>query len=204
MALIAFCTYLPRCAVVVAGITLLLGCGRGTPTGGTATPQGAAEAAAWVRAPAATPRVRTSSEEELWARAKDGDADDLARLADREGATGLVERGDDAAFRDTAIGALAYADGLSALPWLAERASEDGDGATRALDTIADIAARRRRADDPEDALELRAACDKLLALARDKERPTSRRVAAIGSLRMLAERGCVRSTDIPKELDGK
>ena len=143
--------------------------------------------------------------EELWARARDGEADDLARLADREGSLGLEERGTDPVARLTALRAAGFAGDLEALPWLAEIGTSDTDEeAEVALASAAQLAAVPRRSVDPEDALELRAGCDKLLALARAPERPKARRIGAIRVLRMLADRGCAKPGDIPTDLDAR
>jgi hypothetical protein len=144
---------------------------------------------------------------DLWTRAKanieTGDGDDLARLADHEGMTGILARADDPAWRATAIRALAYVDGFDAFPWLAKVAKgEPNDDAMAALEAVIDIAAKPRRAVDPEDAAEMREGCDALLGLAKEKEAARPRRIVAIRALRMLSERGCVAQNDIPTELD--
>ncbi len=151
--------------------------------------------------------------EALWARARGdaGEAGDLARLADREGASGLVARANaDPASRVTALRAMAFAPEPQAwegLPLLAEaaRAASD-DEANAALDSAIDLAARPRRALDPEDAAELKQGCDGLLAVAtaRDTKNalPRARRVKAIRALRMLADRGCVDPKAIPADVD--
>jgi hypothetical protein len=144
---------------------------------------------------------------DLWTRAKDnvatGDGDDLARLADRENLSGLLARAEDPAWRATAIHAMAYVDGFEALPWLAKvaRAAPNED-ALAALDAIEDIAARPRRAVDPEDAAEMKSGCDSLLALAKQSDAARARRIIAIRALRMLSERGCVAPAEIPADLD--
>lgn len=142
---------------------------------------------------------------ELWARATDGGDEDLARLAQREGSAGLVERGADVAKRMTAIRALAYAQDFVALPWLVEIAWGKDDGeATASLDSIAELAARPRRAVDPEDGAELRAGCDRLLALAKSDKLSKERRIVAIRAIRMMADRACATAEEIPTELDAK
>ncbi|HLK37305.1 MAG TPA: hypothetical protein VKU41_11175, partial [Polyangiaceae bacterium] len=91
------------------------------------------------------------------------------------------------------------------LPWLAEVATVGADEeAAASLDAIVELAATPRRATDPDDAEELGAGCGALLALARAPERPRSRRAKAVSALRMLADRGCVKVGDIPKDLDAK
>jgi hypothetical protein len=144
-------------------------------------------------------------EAEAWDRAKDGDDDDRMRLADRLSCAGLREHADDPRFRSTAIRAMAFCGDFSELPWLAAVATESGDteGAD-ALATVVEQAARPRRATDPEDAEELHAGCTALLALSRTLGAPRGRRVVAIRALRMLADRGCVRASDIPVDLDAK
>jgi hypothetical protein len=149
---------------------------------------------------AADPRL-----EELWARAKDGEADDLARLADREGSGGLEERASDPGARLTALRAAGFAGGLDVLPWLADVASHGTDAeAEAALDSAARLAAEPRRAVDPDDALEVRAGCDALVALAKTQSGPRARRIGAIRVLRMLADRGCAPPDQIPTDLDSK
>ncbi len=158
--------------------------------------------------PAATGTMGDDTQlDELWRRADDGESDDLARLADREGAAGILERatsgGAAPVSRLTALRALAYADGYEALPFLAEAAAGANDAdASAALESLADIAARKRRATDQEDGFELREGCDAILVLARDTSRPRARRIGAIRFLRMMTDRGCVQATDIPADLD--
>jgi hypothetical protein len=141
--------------------------------------------------------------DELWARARDGEADDLARLADREGSLGLEERAEAGAHRATALRAAAFAGTLEGLPWLASVAASGTDEeAEIALQSAAQLAAEPRRSVDPEDALEVRAGCDSLLALAKGADRPRARRLGAIRVLRMLADRGCAKADEIPSDLD--
>jgi len=165
------------------------GCGRAqTSTAGT--PASAAPANDGAASSAANP----SSEqlETLWAQAKDGEPDELARLAHKEGALGLVERGANPAWRETAIRALAYADGWAGLPWLAEIADGANEKeATLAIETTNALAARPRRALDPEDATELRAGCDRLGAVAGRTQKAKAITVGASRTLQMLADRGC-------------
>jgi hypothetical protein len=179
---------------------VLVACGRGAvrPADGGLI---ADAAVAFVRA--------DPKREELWTRAKGGDPGDLARLADAEGESGLAERGGaDPASRMTALRAMAFAPdpgAFAGLPFLAEAAGGGDDAqAGAALDSAIDLAARPRRAIDPEDAAEMKAGCDALLALAKDPKGPRSRRVNAIRALRMLAERGCVDPAALPTDLDAR
>jgi hypothetical protein len=143
---------------------------------------------------------------DLWerARSKDVTADDLARLAKREGSTGLVERAQsDATFRLAALRAMAYVDDFVGLPWLADMGESGSDEeASAALESAVDLAARPRRPVDPEDAEELHAGCAHLLATAKDKSAARVRRILAIRSLRMLVDRGCAPDKEIPTDLD--
>ncbi|HEY3817890.1 MAG TPA: hypothetical protein VGL81_11995 [Polyangiaceae bacterium] len=146
-------------------------------------------------------------EASMWTAAgmKDADPEDFARLADLVGCEGLRERADDASRRMTAIRAMQYCRDFSELPWLAQVATSGTDDEARsALDAVVELAARPRRATDPEDADELHVGCGALLDLARGKDRPKERRVLAIRALRMLVDRGCVQKGDIPTEFDAK
>jgi hypothetical protein len=141
-----------------------------------------------------------------WAVAGEGEPAELMRLEDLVGCEGLRERA--AERRDlmgVAVRAMQYCSDFSELPWLAEVAGSASDADARAaLEAIDDLAARPRRATDPEDAEELHAGCSALLTLARSTSRPKERRALAVRALRMLAERGCVNVADIPVHLDGK
>jgi hypothetical protein len=122
-----------------------------------------------------------------WRHALDGGEEDLAALAVHEGAAGLAEAMAEPELRTTAIRAMAFARGWSQLPPLAGVAGgESAEEARLALDVTVELAARPRRAEDAEDADELRDGCEKLDTLARDKARARERRVAAVRALRML------------------
>ena len=140
-----------------------------------------------------------------WEAAAGGDPEELMRTADLVGCQGLRERASPPDLRAMAIRAMRYCPDYSELPWLAELATAKSEADARAaLDVITDLAARPRRATDPEDADELHAGCGALLALARSPAQPRERRVLAVRALRMLSERGCVRRADIPTEFDVK
>ena len=142
---------------------------------------------------------------DLWASAAEGDVADLARLHDREGDPGLLARVASPPFRMTAILALAYGDDFTALPFLAGVAvSGDDEEARVALASAGILAALPRRARDPEDALELRQGCEGLLVLARSAEAARSRRAAAVSTLRMLADTGCLHGEALPTDLDAR
>lgn len=147
------------------------------------------------------------TKDELWRRALEGDPIDLARLADREGAGGLLEGLEEGG----PIGLAA----LAALPW-----AEDADAAyqrlgeiVRQLDppatgpviqAIVGMAARRRRQSEPIDPPGLRSCAEALLALVERKSLAKSVRAPAISALRLLVERGAVNAAAIPTDLDPK
>ncbi len=143
--------------------------------------------------------------EQVWTDAKDGEQSELMRLADREGASGLVERSIDARYRLTALRAMGFTASYVVLPELANAAKTGSeDEATAATDSACMIASDKRRQVDPEDALELREGCDRLLEAAKDTSRPRAVRVGAVRALRMMVDRGCVKPGDIPTDVDVK
>ena len=174
----------------VAGLLATLfvaSCGRGAASG-----KADGEATLEADADDAGPEERDPRAEELWTRAREGDADDLARLYDLEGDRGLVERGALPAYRMTALQALGFAHDFFALPWLSEIAGSGTDAeAEAALESARSLAAWPRATRDPEDALELRAGCENLLALVIAKDKQPTRRAHAASVLRMLASLGC-------------
>jgi hypothetical protein len=145
--------------------------------------------------------------DELWRRALDGDPVDLARLADREGAGGLLE----ALEEGGPIGRAA----LAAMPWAddAEVAYLRLGEIVRQLDptttgpvvqAILRMASRPRRQAEPLDPSGMRSCGEALLALAERKSLAKEIRAPAISALRLLAERGAVSSAAIPADLDPK
>jgi hypothetical protein len=171
----------------------------------TATPS-TSEASAEIPADAAAPLVpRDPLVEDLWEKAADGELADLARLHDREGETGLLERAALPPYRMTALAALACGDDFTALPYLADVALSGTDPeADVALASAHSLAAVPRRARDPEDALELRQGCERLLGLARKVDAPPARRARAVSALRMLESTGCLHGEALPLDLDAK
>jgi len=200
-------------ALAAAGVALLgvtAGCGKSTApsspgSGGSASGAPVAAVASVAAGGDGGLPAMEGREAAQWAMAKEGEAEELARLADLEGCEGLRERADDAELRMTAIRAMQYCRDFSELPWLAQiAAGPSDDEAKAALESVVELAARPRRATDPEDADELHTGCGALLELARAQERPRARRVLAIRALRMLADRGCAKKADIPTELDAR
>jgi hypothetical protein len=146
-----------------------------------------------------------SAEAALWTVAKEGEPEDLMRLSDRVGCAGLRERASASDLRLTAVRAMEFCHDFSELPWLVDVATTSGDVlAQAALGAIDALAALPRRPLDPEDAEDVRAGCDALLKLARTTGRGKDRRIEAVRALRMLADRGCVRRSDIPTDVDAK
>jgi len=138
-----------------------------------------------------------------WDRASKGEEADRIRLADQVGCTDLRERADETLLRPVAIRAMAYCGDFSELGWLASTAAAGADDdADAALESIHALASDRRMAVDPEEGGELAAGCRVLLALAREEGQPRKRRAMAVESLRMLAERGCVKPAEIPTDVD--
>lgn len=194
--------------------SLAVGCGKSTPS--ASMPDGARPADAGGASTSAAPASSVDPTlERLWVEAKGtpeagaGEAAELARLADREGAGGLAQRAQsDPAYRLVALRAMAFAPepgAFAGLQLLGEAASGSDDAqADAALDSAIDLAARPRLAIDPEDFAEMKAGCTSLLSLARDGKAARARRVKAIRALRMLADRGCVDPGLIPADLDAR
>ncbi len=171
---------------------------------GASTPDADA-APTWLEAGADVNVARSADLEELWTRAKDGDDDELARLAEREGERGLEERAAMGAFRITALRAMAFSPAFSALPTLGAAAEQGTDDEARAAVTSADaIAARKRAQVDAEDDEELAKGCASLLAAAKNATRAREIRVGAVRALRMISDgrAHCVKASDIPSAVD--
>lgn len=140
--------------------------------------------------------------DEAWERAREGDDDELARLARQKGVPGLLA-GLEAPGppRAVAIRALGVAPGYGQVAALARVAEvgEEGDS-TLALESIRAIAARPRTAEQVEDAAELREGCEILLRVAKSPNAARNRRRLALGALRMFADRGVVSISELPAD----
>lgn len=168
---------------------------------------GAADgAAAWLDASAEANVARSAQLEELWTRAKDGDDDELARLAQKEGTHGLEERAASPQYRVTALRAMAFTPGFSSFATLGGAAEKGTDDEAKAAVESADaIAARKREQVDPEDDDELVAGCASLLVAAKNTQRARPIRIGAVRALRMLVDRPkCVKPSEIPTDVDAK
>lgn len=135
-----------------------------------------------------------------WDRAAtSGDEADLARLALAEGATGLLEALDDPAHRAVALAALAHAPdrdlAIGPLALRLARGEADAPAVADALLGVLAVPGLDRERLDPTGEHDAARA---LLSLARDTSRPAALRSKAVSALGRLAERGVVRSQDIP------
>ncbi|WP_437804930.1 thiamine biosynthesis protein [Sorangium sp. So ce1078] len=140
-----------------------------------------------------------------WRLAAGDDPLERARLAESEGASGLLaalEDGGDIAL--TALRALPYADDAElALAPLAERArAASGPSLTPLLDALLGIAGRPPRPREPLDLDGARAAAAALVELSGRRDLPAEQRALAISASRALAEKGLVDPRRIPADLD--
>jgi len=202
-----------RLAAAGVGVVVALGmfatcggCGRRAPAGGDTT---AAHEATDGGGPSVAARRELDAaalrDPLMWNHAKEGEVEDLATLAAHEGAIGLVEASSDPSLRATAIRAMGYAQGWAQLPFLAQAAAgKDDEEASLALEATIELAARPRRAEDPEDASELAEGCEALVALARDVARPRARRVGAVRALRMMPCPPLEEGKGLPTDVDTK
>jgi hypothetical protein len=176
-----------RHAWIVLGLSLGVGWGCNKTTKTSSSPSLDEQAAA---EDAAAPM--DAREAAQWVAAAQGEPEELMRLVDRVGCSGVRDRATQGDLRRTALRAMQYCPDLSELAWLAAVAAGPGDEDARAaLETIDALAARPRRATDPEDAEEVHDGCATLLGLVRDPSRPKERRLLAVRALRMLTDRGC-------------
>ncbi|AGP37595.1 hypothetical protein SCE1572_25745 [Sorangium cellulosum So0157-2] len=193
-------------AVLVASLALVvlgpLAC-RGERAISTSAASSASSPAASLSAAPRPPSPRLT--DPRWRLAAGDDPLERARLAEAEGATGLLaalEDGGDIAL--TALGALPYADDADlALAPLAERArAASGPSLTPLLEALLGIAGRPPRPREPLDPDGARAAAAALVELSGRRGLPAEQRALAISAARALAEKGLVDPRDIPADLD--
>ena len=154
-----------------------------------------------------TPKESERLKDDLWRRATEGDALDLARLADREGAGGLLEGLEEGgAVGLAALAALPYAaDAEMAYQRLGEIVRQlDPKETVPVLAAIHQMAARPRRQQEPLDPPGLRSCADALMVVATQKSLAKNLRVPAISALRLLVDRGAVSMAAIPTDLDAR
>lgn len=147
------------------------------------------------------------AKDDLWRRAMEGDPLDLARLADREGAGGLLEGLEEGGpIALAALAALPFAhDADAAYQRLGEIVRQlDPASMGPVVETILYMAAGPRRQAEPLDPPGMRSCAEALLAVAEKKSVAKNVRAPAISALRLLAERGAVNVSAIPTDLDPK
>ena len=145
--------------------------------------------------------------DDLWQLAAAGDAADLARLADREGAAGLLEGLEEGGPTGiVALEALPFTDDAeAAYQRLGEILRQvDADQSAPFVRAVGAIARRPPRQSEPVDPEGMRFCAQALLALSRRTNAPASLRAQAISALRLLAERHAVDPAAIPTDLDPK
>jgi hypothetical protein len=155
--------------------------------------------------PSSAESARTK--DDLWHRASDGDASDLGRLADREGAAGLLEGLEEGGtIGQTALLALPFADDAEAsYARLGEILSHIDSGESAPfIAAIGEIARRPSRQREVVDPPGLRACAQTLLVFAQRTALSRELRAPAISALRLLAERHGVDRGAIPTDLDPK
>ena len=140
-----------------------------------------------------------------WTLATNVDAVDLAALADKEGATGLLEGVEDGGdLSRTALAALAFADDAElAYGRLGQIAVQLGPSETvYVLDAIAAIASQVHRQSEPLDREGVRTCAEAMREIA-GRKRDTARvRATAVSILRMFADRHWLDPKAIPSDLD--
>ncbi|MDC0676339.1 thiamine biosynthesis protein [Sorangium atrum] len=140
-----------------------------------------------------------------WRLAAGDDPLECARLAEAEGAAGLLAALDDGGdIALTALRALPYADDADlALGPLAERArAASGPPLPPLLEALLGIAGRPARPREPLDPDGARSAAAALVELSGRRDLPSDQRALAISAARALAERGLVDPLRIPADLD--
>jgi hypothetical protein len=160
-----------------------------------------------LRADAGVAADSVRGKDDLWRSAIDGDDGDLARLADREGAQGLLDglqEGD--AIGVAALRALPFADDAEAayerLGEIVKQIDSRQIGpVVRAIDAIASQLPAQTEPVDPAG----RVSCARaLLDLAKNKALAPAVRAQAISALRMLCEKHAIDRAAIPDDLDPK
>ncbi|WP_437944473.1 thiamine biosynthesis protein [Sorangium sp. So ce281] len=190
-----------RLALVALVLLAPLGCRReqGSAPRDAASPASAASPSVAPRPP--SPRLT----DPRWRLAAGDDPLERARLAEAEGASGLLAALDDGGdIALTALRALPYADDADlALGPLAERArAVSGPSLPPLLEALLGIAGRPPRPREPLDPDGARGAAAALVDLAGRRDLPSDQRALAISAARALAERGLVDPLRIPADLD--
>lgn len=140
------------------------------------------------------------AEDGHWQRASQGDPLELARLADREGAAGLLEGLEEGgAVGLTALLALPHADDADiAYRRLGELLRQlQGEKAEPVLEAALGIAHRPTTQTEALDPEGVRYGIEALLAVATSKA-PQAHRAKAVSALRLLSQRGLLEAAAIP------
>lgn len=205
MRLVAPAARLVVLAALAAALAAPLACRRESATSASSSPPASATAppSASASAPPRPPSPRLT--DPRWRRAAGDDPLEHARLAEAEGAAGLLaalEDGGDIA--DAALRALPYADDadLALGPLAARAAAAPAASLPPLLDALLGVAGRPPRPREPLDPDGARAAAAILLELSGRRDLPPEQRAVAISAARALAERGLVDPRRIPEDLD--
>lgn len=145
------------------------------------------------------------AKDEFFIRASQGDPFDLARLANREGAAGLLDALEEGGVVGlTALAALPYTDDAEiAYRRLGEILRQiDADEAAPVVQAALAIAEKPLRQAEALDVAGAKYCADALLDLAKKKRAPDAVRAAAISALRRLKDLGLVDPVEIPADLD--
>lgn len=189
-----------RRAVAVAVIVLGAACCKKARPAGIAPPPS-------LRPDASISPTSERGKDDLWQRATGGDESDLARLADREGAKGLLDGLEEGgAIGVAALDALPLADDAeAAYERLGEIARHiDRRQAGPVVKAIYAIAAKPARQVEPVDPAGTKSCALALLDLANDTSLAAGLRAPAISALRLLATKNAVDPALIPSDLDPK
>lgn len=180
------------------------GQGEVKPSAAGGAPNTSASAAGVASAASPRPPSRRVTDP-LWLAAADEDPLEGARLAEVEGAAGLMEGIDDGgAIEQTALRALPYADDAdTALGRLGAMARGAQPAAVEpVLEAILGIAGKPPRSREVLDPEGIRACGEAMLEVARRSDLPKAVRALAVSAARALAEKGFVDAGRIPSDLD--
>jgi hypothetical protein len=188
-----------RSAALAISIVVGASCNKARPEGMPPPPSLKADAAASPLSERAT--------DDLWQRAIGADESDLGRLADREGARGLLDGLEEGgAIGMAALAALPLADDAdAAYGRLGEIAGQiEPKQAGPVIRAVEAIAARPARQVEPVDPDGMKSCAQALLGLAKNKSLGPGVRAPAISALRLLAAKYAVDPAAIPQDLDPK
>ncbi|AUX43785.1 thiamine biosynthesis protein [Sorangium cellulosum] len=198
----------PRAAALAGRLALVasfalvapLACRRESATGASSSPPSAVPALSAAPRPP-SPRLT----DPRWRRAAGDDPLEHARLAEAEGASGLLAALDDGGeIALAALRALPYADDadLALAPLAARARAAPAASLAPLLDALLGIAGRPPRPREPLDPDGTRAAAAILLELSHRRDLPAELRAVAISASRALADKGLLDPRGIPSDLD--